>query len=318
MSSKPVSALLFVASAAAVVALLHRKRNEAVSQTTPKTEINQGDKHQNGEGKGKTTENSSPSGKGKGMRGSVKPNDRHAIICYTNDLWPKSIDLDPECFASKLQTAIKTYLAEIHNQGDQGDGDSLDIKVTACHVPTGNGACGFNVSSVLGVTHGSDGGADNDDERVVIVYPDEKICRVKKSQIPEFVRRLCAKTYIMANKKESQDLPFIVSPTPWTRLVLVCVHMERDKRCGRAGPQIIESLTRQLESTPDAGIAVFGSSHIGGHEFAGTLIVYPSAVWYGQISKSNTDKLLENILANTVFEECYRGCTRLVEKSLEW
>lgn len=60
-----------------------------------------------------------------------------------------------------------------------------------------------------------------------------------------------------------------VIPVIWRKLILVCVHNSRDKRCGRAGPQVIDELNEQLLSRSIVDITVAGSSHIGGHKFAG-------------------------------------------------
>ena len=124
--------------------------------------------------------------------------------------------------------------------------------------------------------------------------------------------------------KELKEIEqFGVTSPPWDKLILVCVHNERDKRCGRAGPQVIDefnSLLSKKKQQQDGkfvqNIAVRGSSHIGGHQYAGTMIVYPEGRWYGRITKSNTAELLENIVNNTVYSKCERGITS--SKLLQW
>ena len=106
-----------------------------------------------------------------------------------------------------------------------------------------------------------------------------------------------------------------VRNVPWKYLILVCVHASRDNRCGRAGPQIIEEFNNQinLRSIPKGEIEVTGSSHIGGHKYAGVLVVYPQGDWYGLISKRNVGDLLDNIINNTKYLKGWRG-----NESLSW
>lgn len=118
------------------------------------------------------------------------------------------------------------------------------------------------------------------------------------------------------NVTETDQLDSIIPNTlPWRTLILVCVHAARDNRCGRAGPQILEELRNQLfeRSTSSNSITVAGSSHIGGHKYAGVLVVYPSGDWYGLISKRNVGELLDHIIAGTKYLKGWRG-----NESLNW
>ena len=115
---------------------------------------------------------------------------------------------------------------------------------------------------------------------------------------------------------ETAQLESVIPNTlPWKTLILVCVHGSRDNRCGRAGPQIIEEFRSQLleRSINNDSITVAGSSHVGGHKYAGVLVVYPSGDWYGLISKRNVGELLDNILAGTKYLKGWRG-----NESLNW
>ncbi|KAJ3103066.1 hypothetical protein HDU97_010422 [Phlyctochytrium planicorne] len=69
-------------------------------------------------------------------------------------------------------------------------------------------------------------------------------------------------------------------------LVLVCTHKRRDKRCGVAGPLLIEEIKREVtEKGLDNEVFCYGVSHFGGHKFAGNLIIYspkfPTGLWEG-------------------------------------
>jgi len=98
---------------------------------------------------------------------------------------------------------------------------------------------------------------------------------------------------------------------PWSACVLVCAHKLRDKRCGIAAPLIME----QLRATcAERGlldqVAVMGCSHVGGHKFAGNVIVYSSAGghWYGRVKPCHADALVHtHIEQGRVLKELWRG-----------
>lgn len=123
----------------------------------------------------------------------------------------------------------------------------------------------------------------------------------------------CSKS--ISDTESVQLESFIPSTLPWKTLILVCVHASRDNRCGRAGPQIIEEFKNQFleRSIKNDSITVAGSSHIGGHKYAGVLVVYPSGDWYGLISKRNVSDLLDHIIAGTKYLKGWRG-----NESLSW
>ena len=119
-------------------------------------------------------------------------------------------------------------------------------------------------------------------------------------------------------------------------LVLICGHGGRDQRCGILGPilqaEFEDKLARQnirvLRGAPDAeaedrsGVAVEAGqegylpaarvaliSHIGGHKFAGNVIVYipeswaghalaGKGIWYGRVEPAH----VEGIVAKTVID----------------
>ena len=65
----------------------------------------------------------------------------------------------------------------------------------------------------------------------------------------------------------------IVEPVEFKYYVAVCSHGKRDKRCGVSGPMIIDEFHNQFEKFNLLDqVKVAGSSHIGGHKFAGRAI----------------------------------------------
>ena len=134
-------------------------------------------------------------------------------------------------------------------------------------------------------------------------------------------------------------------------LVLICGHGGRDARCGILGPVLQTAFERELarvgfrveqgpveiddegdgeaepkKETPEKTPARVGLiSHIGGHKFAGNVIVYlpPSlrtpdglaahplagyGVWYGRVEPQHVEGLVqETVLQGRVVEEHFRG-----------
>lgn len=66
--------------------------------------------------------------------------------------------------------------------------------------------------------------------------------------------------------------------------VFVCAHNSRDKRCGVCGPVLIEKFKEEVDvrGLKDE-VFVSACSHVGGHKYAGNLIIY-SAVQDGKIA----------------------------------
>ncbi|KAH6840968.1 Sucrase/ferredoxin-like-domain-containing protein [Chaetomium sp. MPI-CAGE-AT-0009] len=133
-------------------------------------------------------------------------------------------------------------------------------------------------------------------------------------------------------------------------VVLVCGHGGRDLRCGLYGPLLRDEFERRL---PERGVEVLRGavevegegeghavegestgrqtaarvgliSHIGGHKFAGNVIVYmpPSlrtedgqahplaghGIWYGRVEPQHVEGIVgETILKGRVIEELFRG-----------
>lgn len=106
--------------------------------------------------------------------------------------------------------------------------------------------------------------------------------------------------------------------------ILICSHMSRDRRCGVLGPLLYKEFGRFLQGPfwhgqPQPVMAMV--SHIGGHAWAGNVIVYfpPLAtyghlagqgVWYGRVEPRHVEGILVQTLRNGyLIEELLRGVT---------
>ncbi|MCJ1483941.1 hypothetical protein MMC06_004109 [Schaereria dolodes] len=130
-------------------------------------------------------------------------------------------------------------------------------------------------------------------------------------------------------------------------VVLICGHGARDKRCGIMGPVLLSQFEsslktagipvadkysapdvtqpeRERSNAPDRGEArVALVSHIGGHRFAGNVVIYippdymmdgkPSplagkGIWYGRVEPKHVEGIIEEtIKSGNVISELFRG-----------
>ncbi|KAF2671893.1 hypothetical protein BT63DRAFT_183115 [Microthyrium microscopicum] len=121
-------------------------------------------------------------------------------------------------------------------------------------------------------------------------------------------------------------------------VIMICGHTERDKRCGIMGPLLQEELkekmamggysvsgSSQIESSPtsttDASCRVGLVSHIGGHVFAGNVIInipnteqfksHPlagKAVWYGRVEPRHIEGIVsETVKHGKIIQDLLRG-----------
>jgi len=116
-------------------------------------------------------------------------------------------------------------------------------------------------------------------------------------------------------------------------VVQICGHGGRDERCGILGPLLRSEFEEKLHAQgysilddadsredPDAQAARVGLiSHIGGHKFAGNVIIYipPSmgghalagkGIWYGRVGPEHVEGLVkETIIEGRVVKDMFRG-----------
>ncbi len=92
------------------------------------------------------------------------------------------------------------------------------------------------------------------------------------------------------------------------RWVFVCVHAARDERCGACGPPLLEALRRACAGEGLGDVTVRATSHVGGHKYAGNVLVYPEGVWYGTVTPEDAPRLARaHLTEGRVLEELHRG-----------
>lgn len=205
--------------------------------------------------------------------GSVTPHNLHVLVRLTPPegtpgdksghlWWPEKVDSHP---------AIAAINQAIAAAGEVVKGP---VKVT-----------GFDYSSSAGAGPLEEGKHD------VLIFPAAVAIRgVPLEELGELVVR-------------SLTLVRTSNPSPAEReeklqglIFLVCCHGARDARCGYLGPLLADKL-QELGATQ-----VFLSSHIGGHQYAGNVIVYgsrqPSAgTWFGGLSAETASDFYQALTA---------------------
>jgi len=82
----------------------------------------------------------------------------------------------------------------------------------------------------------------------------------------------------------------------------VCSHTQRDARCGHCGPELHAAFTEvaQKQSESTAPLSVLKCSHVGGHKFAGNVIMFSSSCrertddghWYGYVTPTDVPRIV--------------------------
>lgn len=75
--------------------------------------------------------------------------------------------------------------------------------------------------------------------------------------------------------------------------VTVCTHVARDDRCGECGPLLVEAFREAAAEGGYDEVAIHPSSHVGGHRYAGNVLVYPGGTWYGYVQPGDVGSILE-------------------------
>lgn len=165
-------------------------------------------------------------------------------------------------------------------------------------------------------------------DQLVYLYPDRKIIRFDRSNLQQFIENyLVPKDYVQPEvynpfKKEVKKHHEITETIDQSLfeefpiekdLVLICGHTKRDIRCGKLGPILHEEFEEVLSIENLDGSTELGLiSHIGGHAYAGNVIILPQErkkiVWYGRVFPENVQGIVRETMKNDkIIKDLYRG-----------
>ncbi|KAF9578286.1 hypothetical protein BGW38_005999 [Lunasporangiospora selenospora] len=137
---------------------------------------------------------------------------------------------------------------------------------------------------------------------------------------------------IWPKKIKAGKTEFVAHPWLPQAAIMICSHKRRDKRCGITAPILHKEFKRLLRSKDIHGdgegdVEIWNVSHIGGHKFAGNVIVHRGsskgvgkeerdtldedpkmAVWYGRVEPSHCKTIVETTIERgEVIRELFRG-----------
>jgi (2Fe-2S) ferredoxin len=264
------------------------------------------------------------------LAGSVKPYGRHVLISTGKTDWIHSID---EENGSVVQS-IHRSLYDKKYGGRKRDGEARIVLSNTSFAPSRIGS---------GKTE-------------VLVMPEWRIIKnVSTTSGEEFVKRF------VDGQEGGGEL--VSSTLPFHSIVMICSHGKRDKRCGVTAKYLVKAfesglrrrnMYRSFDDTrteAQGGISGGGTvlgclSHIGGHKFAGNVIIYrrrtksvdqlheklkglalnegtkeakaavvvteddvqAEGIWLGRVEPKHVEAIIEEvILKGRIFKDLYRG-----------
>ncbi|CAO3589585.1 unnamed protein product [Absidia cylindrospora] len=148
-----------------------------------------------------------------------------------------------------------------------------------------------------------------------VLYPQVDPSRLAESNVAQVLETLW-------KNPSSSTLPCVPNQTAIKdeeghevdAVVLVCTHERRDMRCGKIGPLIVDAFKKSLEhrlQNNNKKVLVYGTSHFGGHKFAGNVIIHQKGLgghMYGNVRDCMVDNLVDrHILNGKIIKELWRG-----------
>ncbi|KAI8527000.1 hypothetical protein RHMOL_Rhmol12G0042500 [Rhododendron molle] len=228
--------------------------------------------------------------------GTVDAYDRHVFLCYRNpENWPHGVE-DPESdpLPRLLAAALKSNKNSIHGK----------IRLTMCE--------------------GSDGRESSNGD--ILIFPDMiKYRGLTHLDVDAFVDDV----FVKGSQWASGTVEIEMLNGSY---VFVCCHKNRDRRCGHCGPVLVERFKEEmLFRAAKHQVFVSPCSHLGGHQYAGNLIIFGPRLegkceghWYGYVTSNDVPVLLdEHIEKGKIMERLWRGqmgsdvSKKLVEPKLQ-
>lgn len=109
----------------------------------------------------------------------------------------------------------------------------------------------------------------------------------------------------------------VAAPLPEGHVwLLVCTHAKRDNRCGVGGTMVVDALRAAAHDQPH--VHVLEMSHVGGHGFAGNVLVMPAGVLLGRVTPCHAGVVLEGLAKGVWPEAITRGNVIKPNDSESW
>eukprot|EP01096_Ripella_sp_DP13-Kostka_P018295 TRINITY_DN9862_c0_g1_i1.p1 TRINITY_DN9862_c0_g1~~TRINITY_DN9862_c0_g1_i1.p1 ORF type:complete len:253 (+),score=90.50 TRINITY_DN9862_c0_g1_i1:93-851(+) len=129
-----------------------------------------------------------------------------------------------------------------------------------------------------------------ENEIQILSFPENVIYGpINLENVSDFVDQL------KTSEDASAPLAFPHQAPSFEKVVVVCAHNAKDERCGKCGPLLIEATQSILASENVQNVAVLASTHVGGHKYAGNVILFPGGDWYGYVTVERLPQILQTI-----------------------
>lgn len=233
------------------------------------------------------------------LAGSVKPYGRHILISTGRTNWIHSIDEEEGSVAQGIFKGL------------------YDPKLGG---PVKNKREGYE-RVVLSNTSFAPRRIGSGKTEVVIMPEWKLVTNVTNDSAGEFVKHHIDGLPLEAEEKEKRMMGEIL---PFHSVVLICSHGKRDKRCGVTSKYLLKAFESGLRrrniyrsfddqrsesegGLPGGGTALGCLSHIGGHKFAGNVIIYRRRTKSVQELHSKLEKLTLTTVENPEDADTIRG-----------
>ncbi|KAJ1410815.1 Thioredoxin-like ferredoxin [Sesbania bispinosa] len=216
--------------------------------------------------------------------GTVELYERHVFLCYKNPrVWPPRIE------AAEFDRLPRLLYAAVMARKSHM---KKETRLTICE--------------------GHDGTETSNGD--VLIFPDMiRYRRLTHFDVETFVEEVLV--------KDGEWLPGTPEALKGS-YVFVCSHGSRDRRCGVCGPVLVSRFREEIELHGLQGkVFVSPCSHIGGHKYAGNVIIFGSSMngevtghWYGYVAPEDVPLLLQqHIIKGEVIDLLWRGQMGLSE-----
>eukprot|EP00249_Psilotum_nudum_P009228 c21794_g2_i1 orf=80-1462(+) len=216
--------------------------------------------------------------------GSVQQYERHVFLCYKQPAsWP------PQVEASEFDR-LPRFLAAA-------------IKARKNDMPK---------KTRLTICEGRDGTDSSNGD--VLIFPD----MVRYKGLTHFDVDAFVDEFLVHNREWLSGRPEKLRGAH----VFVCCHASRDARCGVCGPALVGKFKEHVSARGlEDQVFVSPCSHVGGHKYAGNVIIYSTSLanevvghWYGYVTPEDVPILLdEHINKGKLIDRLWRGQMGLTE-----
>jgi hypothetical protein len=97
--------------------------------------------------------------------------------------------------------------------------------------------------------------------------------------------------------------------------ILVCGHGRRDICCGSKGVQLVGRIA--TDGALGADVRLWRTTHLGGHRFAPTALVLPSATWWAFLDQRRVTEIVQRSVEARDVTDHYRGCSGLASPAAQ-